>query len=84
MDDVTARDAYTAEQRETLESGLRILARMIARAQLRRDVRAGKDGSRPTAPAQGDKLGLERVRPSASCPTSLAPLTTGKGRRRVG
>ena len=28
--------AYTAEQRETLRRGLRILARMIARAHLRR------------------------------------------------
>ena len=32
MDDATGQDTYTAEQRETLESGLRILARMIARA----------------------------------------------------
>lgn len=36
MADAT-QDTYTPEQRETLESGLRILARMIARAQLRRE-----------------------------------------------
>ena len=36
MDDTTGQDTYTAEQRETLNSGLRILARMIARAHLRR------------------------------------------------
>ena len=36
MDDATGQETYTAEQRETLESGLRILARMIARRHLRR------------------------------------------------
>ena len=35
MDDATGQETYTAEQRETLESGLRILARMIARRHLR-------------------------------------------------
>ena len=46
MDDVTGRDTYTAEQRETLESGLRTLARMIARAQWGREgIRVGKDTS---------------------------------------
>ena len=37
MDNATGPEAYTAEQRETLESGLRILARMIAREHLRRE-----------------------------------------------
>ena len=37
MDDVEGQDTYTAEQRETLESGLRILARMIGRAYMRRE-----------------------------------------------
>lgn len=36
MDNVTGPDTYTAEQRETLEAGRRILARMIARTYLRR------------------------------------------------
>ena len=36
---------YTAEQQETLESGLRMLARMIVRAHLRRQ---GLEGSRGT------------------------------------
>ena len=36
MDGATGQETQTAEQRETLESGLRMLARMIARAHLRR------------------------------------------------
>ena len=52
MDNVTGRDTYTAEQRETLESGLRILARMIAREHLRRQAAStGEDGTGPTTPA---------------------------------
>ena len=55
MDDGTGRDTYTAEQREPLESGLRILARMIARAQLRwEDVLLGKGGSERKPHAQKD------------------------------
>ena len=47
MDDATGRDTYTAEQRETLEAGLRILARMLARAHLRREAaQSGEDGSK--------------------------------------
>lgn len=47
MDDVTGRDTYTAEQRETLESGLRILARMIAREHLRRQTAAAAQEDAP-------------------------------------
>ena len=36
MENVTGPEASTTEQRETLEAGLRTIARMIARAQLRR------------------------------------------------
>ncbi len=59
MDDATGRDTYTAEQRETLESGLRILARMIARAQLRGQglPRTVADESRPPAPRQKQDAG---------------------------
>ncbi|MDE2669684.1 MAG: hypothetical protein OXI51_08510 [Chloroflexota bacterium] len=58
MDDEKSQDVYTPEQRETLESGLRILARMIAREHLRRErARGGTDGSKPTAPAHGDDSG---------------------------
>lgn len=35
MDDATSQETYTAEQQQTLESGLRVLARMIVRAHLR-------------------------------------------------
>ena len=57
MDEAT-RDTYTPEQRETLDAGLRILARMIVREHLRRQVAsAGEDGSNPTAPADGDDSG---------------------------
>ena len=51
MDGATGQETQTAEQRETLESGLRMLARMIARAHLRpaevnsrRGVVAGSSG----------------------------------------
>ena len=50
--DGTGQETYTAEQREQLESGLRILARMIVRAHLRRqqepltsDEESGLEGS---------------------------------------
>ncbi|MXY43534.1 MAG: hypothetical protein F4Y50_05690 [Dehalococcoidia bacterium] len=45
MEDTTSQDTYTAEQRETLESGLRILARMIARAHLRRQGSLQSEGA---------------------------------------
>ena len=44
MDDATGQETQTAEQRETLESGLRMLARMIARAHLRRQGSAAATG----------------------------------------
>ena len=51
MDEAT-RDIYTTEQRETLEAGLRILARMIAREHLRRQAAStDEDDSGPTTPA---------------------------------
>lgn len=57
MDDAT-RDIYTPEQRERLEAGLRILARMIVREHLRRQAAsAAEDGSKPTAPTLGDDSG---------------------------
>ena len=40
--------AYTAEQRETLRRGLRIIARMIARAHLRRLESRSVAALRPT------------------------------------
>ena len=64
MDGETGQETYTAEQREQLETGLRVLARMIARAHLQRqddpspsgdeaalEERAGEDlsGGRPPA-----------------------------------
>ena len=50
MDGETGQETYTAEQREQLESGLRILARMIVRAHLR--------GQQEPSPS-GDECGLE-------------------------
>ena len=41
--------AYSAEQRETLRRGLRIIARMIARAHLRRQ--EARSGFAPRPPA---------------------------------
>ena len=41
--------AYTAEQQETLRRGLRILARMIARAHLRRQEFRSGAAPRPSA-----------------------------------
>ena len=56
MDDATGRDTYTAEQRETLESGLRVLARMIARAQLRPEAAAtGEGGSDADTSTPGEQ-----------------------------
>ena len=43
-----APTAYTAEQRERMQAGLRILARMIARAHLRRE--SSRAGLAPTEP----------------------------------
>ena len=58
MDDPT-QDTYTpAEQRETLEAGLRILARMVVREHLRRQkAAASEDGSEPKTPADEDHSG---------------------------
>lgn len=57
MDDAT-QDTYTPEERETLEAGLRILARMIVREHLRRAKEAtGDDGSQPEAPTDKDHSG---------------------------
>ena len=58
MDNVTGPDPYTAEQRETLESGLRILARMIARAQLSKEgPQDSPNGEESIAPADGNDSG---------------------------
>lgn len=43
---------YSAEQRETLRRGLRILARIIARAHLRRQ--ASQSGTVQEPPAEGE------------------------------
>ena len=45
--------AYTAEERETLRRGLRILARMIARAHLRRQESRSAAAPRPSAEDEG-------------------------------
>ena len=45
--------AYTAEQQETLRRGLRILARMIARAHLRRQESRPAAAPRPSAEDEG-------------------------------
>lgn len=50
MDGETGQETYTAEQRAQLESGLRILARMIVRAHLR---------SQQEPSTSGDQCGLE-------------------------
>ena len=50
MDNETGQETYTAEQREQLETGLRVLARMIARAHLQR-----QDDPSPS----GDEAALE-------------------------
>ena len=49
----TGDDAYTAEERETLRRGLRILARMIARAHLRRHASQSAAAPRPSAEDEG-------------------------------
>ena len=57
MDGETRQETYTAEQRDQLESGLRILARMIVRAHLRRQQEPfpSEDGSGPeTSAAEAD------------------------------
>lgn len=56
MDGETRQETYTAEQREQLESGLRILARMIVRAHLRRQQEPSPsgDGSGPETSAAED------------------------------
>ena len=43
---------YSAEQRETLRRGLRILAQMIVRAHLRRQV--SQSGAAPESPAEAE------------------------------
>ena len=50
MDSETGQETYTAEQREQLESGLRIPARMIVRAHLRDEQEHSPSG---------DECGLE-------------------------
>lgn len=50
MDGETGQETYTAEQREQLETGLRVLARMIARAHLQ-----GQDDPSPS----GNEAALE-------------------------
>ena len=45
--------AYSAEQQETLRRGLRILARMIARAHLRRHASQSAAAPRPSAEDEG-------------------------------
>ena len=49
MDDLTGKDTYTAEQPETLESGLRILARMVVCAHLHREGAVGAAPKRKKA-----------------------------------
>ena len=44
--------AYSAEQRETMRRGLRILARVIARAHLRRQ--SSRSGAAPEPPTNGE------------------------------
>ncbi len=57
MDGAT-RDPYTPEQCEKLETGLRILARVIVREHLRRQAAStGADGSEPETPALEDHSG---------------------------
>lgn len=48
MDNATNPEPHpTAEQQETLESGLQMLARMVARAHLRRQAALGTVGTSP-------------------------------------
>ncbi|MDE2933840.1 MAG: hypothetical protein OXS47_08225 [Chloroflexota bacterium] len=57
MDNAKGQDTYTPEQRETLESGLRTLARIIAREHLRRqEVPVGEESSKSRAHVQEDEL----------------------------
>ena len=49
----TAPQAYTAEQRETLRQGLRIMARIIARAHLRRELSRARLSPSPDRGAGG-------------------------------
>ncbi len=60
MDDAT-QDTYTPEQRETLEAGLRILARVIVREHLRRQAGVQADpnetASGPETRSIGDGAG---------------------------
>ena len=55
MDDATGHQPYTPEQQKTLESGLRILARMVVRAHLRRRGTAStlRGGSKPEPDVEG-------------------------------
>ena len=67
MDGETRQETYTAEQREQLESGLRILARMIVRAHLRRqqEPSPSSDGSALETSAVGDDSGTPGADQSA-------------------
>ncbi len=49
--------AYTAGQREQLRHGLRILARMIARARLRREASRSDSSASPETPLEGEARG---------------------------
>ena len=51
----TAPPVYTARQREIVREGLRILARIIARAHLRRE--ASRAAQEPAVPPQGRGAG---------------------------
>ncbi|MCY4392892.1 MAG: hypothetical protein OXE43_12725 [Chloroflexi bacterium] len=60
MDGETGQETYTAEQREQLESGLRILARVIVRAHLQLHQKPSPSG---------DESGLETSADEASSGT---------------
>ena len=55
MDGETGQEAYTAKQREQLESGLRILARLIARAHLQRQQEPSASGGESGLEASADE-----------------------------
>ena len=68
MDGATGQETHAFEQGETLESGLRMLARMIARAHLRRQTSVAaaggsrnlRDGSCTDAPSSRGREGPRR------------------------
>ncbi|MYK25467.1 MAG: hypothetical protein F4052_00690 [Dehalococcoidia bacterium] len=57
MEDATGQETYTAEQQEMLDSGLRILARMIARAHLQRQASLSTPGHSETRGDADDGAG---------------------------